>query len=123
VFPRSRLITLSIASLNWRKYPIFRDLEGWQEGDLPLPHCFSYSPLLVFLSTVKPAFLASEMERGFRWVGVLKEEMSFLTGFLQAGHFFNSSAERGLCRVKVPPHTLHPAGSQTSYSYNGMGGG
>ena len=55
-------------------------------GFFPWPYCFSYSPLLVFLRTVKPAFLASEIERGFSLIGELKFEISFFTSLLQSGH-------------------------------------
>ena len=37
----------------------------------------SYSPLLVFFNTVKPAFFASLIESGLRMEGVLKLEMIF----------------------------------------------
>ena len=46
-------------------------------------YCRSYSPLLTFFRTVKPAFLASEIETVF---GELKDEKTLRTGFLQAGH-------------------------------------
>lgn len=78
-------------------------------------HCFSYSPLPSRLSTVNPAFLASEMESGLSLCGVLKAEKILRTGFLQAGHFVNSGALNGRRRVNLPPHTLHSP-SHNSYS-------
>ena len=51
--------------------------------------------MLVFFSTVKPAFLASLMESGLRMEGVLKLEMIFWTGRLQAGHLSSGLAETG----------------------------
>ena len=50
-------------------------------------HCLSYSPLLIFLSMVNPAFFASGMDSGLSLCGVLKPEMIFRTGFLHAGQF------------------------------------
>ena len=78
----------------------------------------SYSPLLVFFSTVKPAFLASLMESGLRMEGVLKLEMIFWTGRLQAGHLSSGLAETGRRSVKPgPPHGLQSTHSNTaSYS-------
>src|SRR5579859_767685 len=86
-----------------------------------LPHaskriyCRSYSPLLTFLSTVNPAFLASEMDNGLSLVGVLKPEMILRTGFLQAGQLVSGLADSGRRSVNRPPHTLHSP-SQSSYS-------
>ena len=44
-------------------------------------YCRSYSPLLDFLRTVKPAFFASEMETGFSFIGEVNVEMILRTGF------------------------------------------
>ena len=82
----------------------------------PGPHCLSYSPLPTRLSTVKPAFFASEIET-FR--GELKLDKTLRTGFLQAGHLVNSGAESGRRKTNLPPHTLQSP-SQSSYSYIGM---
>ncbi len=71
-------------------------------GENSPPYCLSYSPLLTRLRTVKPAFLASEKERV---LGELKDERTFRTGFLQAGHFVKGGAESGRQRVNLPPHT------------------
>lgn len=73
-------------------------------GEILMPfrgtiYCFSYSPLLDFLSTVKPAFFASEIESGLSLIGELKLEISFFTAFLQSGQFVSGGAERGLRRV------------------------
>ena len=78
----------------------------------------SYSPLLVFFSTVKPAFFASLMESGLRMEGVLKLEMIFCTGRLQAGHLSSGLADTGRRSVKPgPPHGLQsPLSSHSSYS-------
>src|SRR5258708_3254979 len=76
----------------------------------------SYSPLPVFLSTVNPAFLASEIERLF---GELNVEKSLRTGFLQDGQWVSSLASSGRRRVNLPPHAAQLP-SQSSYSYIGM---
>src|SRR5271154_1829003 len=68
-------------------------------------HCFSYSPLRTFLSTVKPAFFASEIESGLSLCGVLKDEMILRTGFLHAGHFSSGGADSGRFSVNLPPQT------------------
>ena len=78
-------------------------------------YCFSYSPLLIRLRTVKPAFLASETESGLSFCGELKLEMIFRTGFLQAGHAFSSAAVTGRRNVKRPPQAAHVP-SHSSYS-------
>jgi len=75
----------------------------------------SYSPLLTRLSTVNPAFLASETESGLSFTGELKDEMILRTGFLQAGQAFNGGADNGRRRVNFPPHTLQSP-SHNSYS-------
>lgn len=80
-----------------------------------LPYCRSYSPLLTRLSTVKPAFLASETESGFSFTGELKPEMIFRTGFRQAGHRVKGGALSGRRKVKWPPHAVQLP-SQSSYS-------
>jgi hypothetical protein len=49
-------------------------------------HWRSYSPFETRFSTVKPAFLASEIDTGLLIEGVLNPEISFLTGLRQAGH-------------------------------------
>src|ERR1041385_1013603 len=54
-------------------------------------YCFSYSPLPTRLRTVKPAFLASEIEADF---GALKLDQTLRTGFLHAGQFVRCGAER-----------------------------
>ena len=79
-------------------------------------YCLSYSPLLTFLSTVNPAFFASEIDTAF---GELNVENSLRTGFLQAGQWVNGLASSGRRSVKRPPHTLQSP-SQSSYSYRGM---
>jgi hypothetical protein len=71
--------------------------------------------LLIFLSTVNPAFFASEMESGLNLVGVLNAEMILRTGFLHAGHFVNSGTFTGRRKVNRPPQTLQSP-SQSSYS-------
>jgi hypothetical protein len=78
-------------------------------------HCLSYSPLLTRLSTVNPAFLASVTDNGLSFIGELKDEKTFRTGFLHAGQFVKGLAERGRFRVNFPPHTLQSP-SQSSYS-------
>ena len=75
----------------------------------------SYSPLLLFLSTVNPAFLASEIEVGLSLMGELKLERTLRTGFLQAGHCVSGLALKGRSRVNFPPHTLQSP-SHSSYS-------
>jgi len=74
---------------------------------------------------VNPAFFASLIDRGLRYVGVLKVEMIFSTGLLQAGHFSSGLAETGRRSVKPgPPHGLQsPFPSQSSYSYIGISAG
>jgi len=79
-------------------------------------YCRSYSPLLTRFSTVKPAFLASEIDTV---LGELNWENTFRTGFLQAGHLVKGGAESGRRKVNLPPQTLQSP-SQSSYSYNGM---
>ena len=79
-------------------------------------YCRSYSPLFTRFKTVKPAFLASEMDR---LLGELKEENTLRTGFLHAGHRVNGAAEIGRRRVNFPPQALHSP-SHNSYSYNGI---
>jgi len=59
------------------------------------------------------------MEVGFNLMGELKDEMTFRTGLLQAGHCVNGLALNGLSRVKRPPQTLQSP-SQSWYSYNGI---
>ena len=46
-------------------------------------------------NTVKPAFLASEVETGLSLVGVLKVEMILRTGFLHNGQHVSSGAVSG----------------------------
>src|SRR5215472_10511104 len=75
-------------------------------------YCFSYSPLPTRLRTLKPAFLASEMESA---LGELKLEKTLRTGFLQAGHLVSGAAERGRRKTNLPPQTLQPP-SHSSYS-------
>ena len=82
---------------------------------MPASYCRSYSPFLIFLRTVKPAFLASEIERGLSLCGVLKLEMILRTGFLHAGHLVSSGALKGRCRVNDPPQALQSP-SHNSYS-------
>jgi len=71
--------------------------------------------LLDFLSTVNPAFFASEMDRGFSLMGELNEEINLRTGLLQAGHLAKGAAFKGRIKVNLPPHTLQSP-SQSSYS-------
>jgi len=78
-------------------------------------HCLSYSPLPIFLSTVKPAFFASEKDTGLSFCGELKLEMILRTGFLHAGQFVSGLAESGRFNVNFPPQTLHSP-SHSSYS-------
>lgn len=78
-------------------------------------YCRSYSPLLDFLRTVKPAFFASVMDSGLRCVGVLKLEISLRTGFLQPGHLVSSGALNGRRKVNLPPQAVQLP-SQSSYS-------
>lgn len=75
----------------------------------------SYSPLLTRFRTVKPAFLASEMLKGFEMLGVLNPLMIFRTGFLHAGQADNGGAESGLRNVNFPPHAAQLP-SHNSYS-------
>jgi hypothetical protein len=75
-------------------------------------YCLSYSPLLTRFRTVKPAFLASEMESA---LGELNVEKTLRTGFLQAGQWVKGAAESGRRKVNRPPHTLQSP-SQSSYS-------
>ena len=82
-------------------------------------YCLSYSPLLTFLSTVNPAFFASEMDSGLSLCGVLKPEMILRTGFLHAGQFVSGLAESGRFKVNFPPQTTHLP-THNSYSYSGM---
>src|ERR1017187_7269904 len=81
----------------------------------PELHCRSYSPLLTFLSTVNPAFFASEMDNGLSLCGELKVEMILRTGFLHAGQCVSGLAESGRRKVKLPPQTLQSP-SHNSYS-------
>ncbi|HEX3100587.1 MAG TPA: hypothetical protein VHQ01_02285 [Pyrinomonadaceae bacterium] len=67
------------------------------------------------MSTVNPAFLASEIESGFNLCGVLKLEMILRTGFLQAGHFSSGGADSGRLSVNLPPQTTQLP-SHSSYS-------
>jgi hypothetical protein len=83
-----------------------------QEEETVRSHCLSYSPLLTRFRTLKPAFLASEMENDR---GELKLEKTLRTGFLQAGHLVKGEAERGRKRVNFPPQTAQSP-SQSSYS-------
>jgi len=76
----------------------------------------SYSPLLTRLSTLNPAFLASEMESV---LGELKVDHTRRTGFLQAGHLVRGAADSGRRKVNFPPHTTQLP-SQSSYSYKGI---
>ena len=78
-------------------------------------YCRSYSPFLIFLSTVNPAFFAAEMDNGFNLCGVLNAEMIFRTGFLHAGQFVNGLADSGRFNVNFPPHTARLP-SHNSYS-------
>lgn len=78
-------------------------------------YCRSYSPLPIRLSTLKPAFLASEIESGLSFIGELNAERILRTGFLQAGQCVSGDAERGRCRVNLPPQTLQLP-SHNSYS-------
>ncbi len=80
------------------------------------PYWRSYSPLLTRLSTVNPAFLASEIESA---LGELKVDHTRRTGFLHAGHLVNGGAESGRHKVNFPPHTTQSP-SHSSYSYKGI---
>jgi hypothetical protein len=64
------------------------------------------------LSTVNPAFFASENETVF---AVLKLEIIFRTGFRHEGQTFNSGALSGRRNENRPPQTAHPP-SHNSYS-------
>ena len=75
-------------------------------------YCLSYSPLLTFLSTVNPAFLASEMDSGLSLCGVLKPEMILRTGFLQAGQFVSGLADSGRFKREFPAAHLALAFAQ-----------
>jgi hypothetical protein len=80
-------------------------------------HCRSYSPLLTRLSTVNPAFFASDTERGLSLEGELNWEINLRTARLQRGHRVSGGASMGRRRVNEPPQILQPAwSSQTSYS-------
>jgi hypothetical protein len=68
------------------------------------------------LKTLKPAFLASEIDAVF---GELNVDQILRTGFLQAGQLVSGLAERGLRNVNLPPQTGQLP-SQSSYSYNGI---
>jgi len=98
-----------------RKLPAVSNLQISEWVD-ELLYCRSYSPLLTFLKTLKPAFFASEIET---FLGELKVDQILRTGFLHAGQFVSGLAESGRCSVNFPPHTGQPP-SQTSYSYNGI---
>ncbi len=91
--------------------------EVWAPAERPRQPAYwrSYSPLLTRFNTVNPAFLASEMETGFRILGVLNPVMTLRTGALHSGHFVNSGALIGRRSVKLPPQILHSP-SQRSYS-------
>ena len=78
-------------------------------------YCGSYSPLPALLRTVKPAFLASEMESGFSFIGEVNVEMTLRTGFWQTGQWVNGAALSGRRNVNWPPHTVHSP-SDSSYS-------
>src|SRR5437667_3100324 len=88
------------------------DVEVWNF----LRYCLSYSPLLTFFSTVNPAFFASEIESDR---GELKDENTFRTGFLHAGHCVSGAADNGRRKTNFPPHTLQSP-LQSSYSYKGI---
>jgi hypothetical protein len=79
-------------------------------------YCLSYSPFPKRLNTLKPAFLACEIERD---LGELKVDQTFRTGFLHAGQFVSGLADTGRRSVNLPPHTGQFP-SQSSYSYNGI---
>ena len=79
-------------------------------------YCRSYSPLPTRLSTVNPAFLASEIESV---LGELKGDHTLRTGFLHSGHLVKGGADRGRRKVNFPPH-IAQFPSQSSYSYRGM---
>jgi hypothetical protein len=82
---------------------------------LHIIYCFSYSPLLSRLSTVKPAFFASVTDNGLSFIGELNDEIIFRTGFLHAGQFVNGLADSGRFSVNFPPHTAQLP-SHNSYS-------
>src|ERR1035441_6615191 len=90
-------------------------LRRFKPSTLNQLHCRSYSPLLTFLSTVNPAFFASEMDNGLSLCGELKVEMILRTGFLHAGQCVRGLAESGRRKVKLPPQTLQSP-SHSSYS-------
>src|SRR5688572_11180359 len=75
----------------------------------------SNSPLPMRLRTVKPAFLASLMERGLSFCGELKLEMILRTGLRQRGHFSRGGRLTGRFNVNLPPQTLQSP-SISSYS-------
>ena len=91
-------------------------LKRVSNGGADASYCRSYSPLFTRFKTVNPAFLASEIDK---FLGELKADQAFLTGFLQAGHCVKGLAESGRWRVNRPPHTLQSP-SHNSYSYNGI---
>jgi hypothetical protein len=82
-------------------------------------YCRSYSPLPIRFKTLNPAFFASLIDTGFSFVGVLKVEMIFRTGFRQAGQLRKGSASNGRRSVKCPPHAAQSP-PHNSYSYSGI---
>jgi hypothetical protein len=57
---------------------------------------------------VKPAALASETESGFVYFGVLKPEMSFLTGCLHSGQASSAGLLIGRRKSKPLRQAGHP---------------
>ena len=53
---------------------------------------------------LNPAFLASETDNGFNFIGELKPEINLRTGFLHAGHLVSGAASSGRRKVNLPPH-------------------
>lgn len=93
----------------------FRPKKARQTSRTARNYCRSYSPLLTFFRTVKPAFLASEIDSGFSFTGEWNAERTFRTGFLQAGQCVSGAAESGRRSVNFPPQTLQSP-SHNSYS-------
>lgn len=79
------------------------------------PHCRSYSPLLTRLSTVNPAFLASDTDTGLSILGEWTREMTLRTGFLHKGQCVNGGAFSGRRSSKPLRQATQPPFSQGSY--------
>jgi len=96
----------------------------FSKGSIIRDYCLSNTPSSFFSSTVKPAFFASDIDKGLRIFGVLTRLMIFLTGFLQSGQTSKAGLSTGRRSSKpslhLRQHLSDPSSACVMYSYSGI---